>query len=850
MLALLTLLYSFFPVALAAPGDVDQTFVGFSSDGIVTASSLNGRGMVIQPDGKMVIVGYPGGTSVDVLRYLPNGQPDSTLGGDGRVTIPAPTGMEAITPYDVAVQADGRIVVAGHNTTSIGNAASNFLLMRLTHSGQLDPTFGNGGFVLTDFSNDSDVAEKVLIQPDGKIVAAGSAYGGSLSYTDFAVARYTTGGILDNTFGGGDGKVKISFDISEFAHDIVLQSNGKLVVVGASYIGNNHDFAVARLETDGTLDDNSNGDGGFSGDGKLTTGFGDEEEATAVAVQADGKIIVAGHAFSDSPKKSFIARFKSNGDLDGTFGSGGKLTLPAKELWDLALQPDGKMLTLGWHTPLAGGNRQYALHRLLPNGAPDTTFDGDGIASLDLSGFNQGKALALQPDGRILAMGNNQNDMNLVRLWPDGTTFDTGGQQTHGLAFPPTYQPGHREVVNGLALQPNSSFLVAGQLYAPNYAFSDAFVTRFTSDGLVEAGFGVNGSARVTSGVFSAAKAVVVQPDGKVVIAGYSAFNAAYTVMDFLVARFNPNGTPDASFGTNGVTLVDFANGPDAGTALALTPDGKIVVAGQIQGSRSIWGVVRLTGSGQPDNSFGGNGKAYVDFNGSNALNAVVVQSDGKIIVGGTFNGDFALHRLLENGPSDPGFGSNGGGYNFTNMGGTDSITALALAPNGWIYAAGHRTKPGDVDMALAQYTPEGILASCSDLGNCHNWPSGTFFVNQGINDYAYALDLRGDNQLVAAGCVNQHFAAVQVRTDGDPTPLPFNTDFVGYPDCAKGVKFMPGTNKIVLVGDQDLYPFSSDSNIALARFETTVNTPGPNPNPTPPPTSTVYPVYLPIIMR
>jgi uncharacterized delta-60 repeat protein len=223
---------------------VDPTFVGFSSDGIVNASSLNGRGMVIQPDGRMVIVGYPGGTSVDGLRYLPTGQPDSTLGGDGRVTIPAPIGMEAITPYDVAVQADGRIVVAGHNTASTGNAASNFLLMRLTHSGQLDPTFGNGGFVLTDLSNDSDVARKVLIQPDGKIVAAGSARDGELVFNDFAVVRYTTGGILDNTFGGGDGQVTIPFAKTENAYDIVLQSNGKRVVVGGSIIGDDFDFAV------------------------------------------------------------------------------------------------------------------------------------------------------------------------------------------------------------------------------------------------------------------------------------------------------------------------------------------------------------------------------------------------------------------------------------------------------------------------------------------------------------------------------------------------------------------------------------------------------------------------------
>ncbi len=315
--------------------------------------------------------------------------------------------------------------------------------------------------------------------------------------------------------------------------------------------------------------------------------------------------------------------------------------------------------------------------------------------------------------------------------------------------------------------------------------------------------------------------------------------------MDFLVARFLPNGGIDSSFGTGGVTTIDFAVRADKATALALAPDGKIVVAGPVEGTRFIWGVARLTASGQLDNSFNQGGKAYVDFNVANGVSAVLAQPDKKIILGGYFNGDFALHRLLESGQPDPGFGSNGNGYSLTNLGGAEAINALALAPNGWIYAAGYRTTGSGTsrnsDMALAQYSPQGILTACDDPNNCHIWPSGTFFFDQARNDYAYALDLRADGQLVAAGCSNQHFAAVQVRTDGEPTPRPFNTDFVGLPDCASAVKFS-GANKILLAGAH--YLDGSDNNIALARFETTVNTPGPNPTPG------LGRVYLPIIMR
>jgi len=133
--------------------------------------------------------------------------------------------------------------------------------------------------------------------------------------------------------------------------------------------------------------------------------------------------------------------------------------------------------------------------------------------------------------------------------------------------------------------------------------------------------------------------------------------------------------------------------------------------------------------------------------------------------------------------------------------------------------------------MALAQYTQNGQLATCANIANCKNWPNGTYFVDAGSDDYARSLDLRSDNQLAVAGCSSGHFAAVQVRTDGPPVPLPFNTDFVGDQECARGVKFI-GTNQVVLAGSQDLSPFSSDHNIALARFETTTNGKVPAPLP------------------
>jgi uncharacterized delta-60 repeat protein len=803
------------PAAQAAPSDLDTTFAGFGNNGVVTPPGLTSvNDIAVQPDGKLVAVGNTTmAFQLAVYRYLPNGRLDTSFDGDGKAIFSDMFHAEA-----VALQSDGRIVVGGTRWSGSGNG-HDFQLARLTPSGALDLSFDGDGWA-EDFDPELIWLDAILVQPDGKIVACGYAVVGGDE--DFGVTRYNENGSRDNSF-GGDGKVTVGFGGDDRCHNLALQNDGKLLVVGTKS-GSDDDFAVARLESDGTLDDTSNGDGGFDGNGKLTTNFVRFETAYAVAIQPDSKIVVLGSSpYEYSLDGSYIARYLPSGALDTTFGSGGKRIIPTDQLLDLVLQPDGKLLALGHHR---SDNRfKFALHRMLPSGAPDTTFDGDGIAWLDFGGQDSGRALALQPDGRILAAGIKDYAAGLlVRLWPDGT-LDRGGQQTHSLTFAPNYQPGYRETVYGMALQDDGSFLVAGQVYNSQYTVGDSFLTRFRSDGQPDTAFGANGSAFIFgSGLNNnAALAVAVQEDGKIVIAGYRASNAQGTGKDFQVARFLPNGSIDINFGAQGVTVVDFVGGEDFATALALAPDGKIVVAGPITGYYSIWGVARLTSSGQLDSSFNGGGWTYVDFNGHNSVNAVLVQPDRKIILGGHFNGDFALHRLLENGAPDPGFGSTGSGATLTNLGDNERINALALAANGWIYAAGYRDDDNTSgrDMALAQYTPQGILASCADPANCQNWPSGTFFMDGGGSDNTYALDLRGDNQLVAAGCLNRHFAAVQLPTDRNPSPLLFSTDFVGGYDCATAVKFSRG-NTILLAGNQELLPFSTDSNIALARFQTT----------------------------
>jgi uncharacterized delta-60 repeat protein len=787
--------------ATAPPGTLDTTFAGFTDDGIVFENGLqNISSIAIQPDGNIVVAGSTGTKDqFGVFRYLPAGQLDPSFDGDGKVIF-----SDLFTARTVALQRDGAIVVGG-------TRGERFSMARLTPRGALDTSFDGDGFFV-ETTTELSILQDMVVQSDGKIVACGWAKVNN-GY-DFGIARYTANGWRDTSF-DGDGKVTIPFGANDGCNGVVQQSDGKLVLAGSRQTDNpfgDNDFAVARLLSNGTLD------GSFDGDGKLTTGFGGDESAADVALQPDGKIVVLG--FDVSPDASFIARYLPNGALDPTLDSDGKRSIPVDRLSALALQPDGKLLALGFHES-PDGDQKFALHRLLANGAPDATFDFDGIAWLDFGGRDRGAALALQPDGRILVGGTKRTAGVLARLWPDGTTFDTGGQQTHAMVAGSAYLPGSNESANALAVQNDGKLLVAGELRNRAGTRSDATLTRFFPDGQIDPSFGARGTSYAFSGTFNAGRAIAIQPDGMIVIAGYTAGGGMSD--DFLVARFTPAGTIDFTFGSNGAYRVDFAGGPDRGTALALAPDGEIVVAGSAwNGSRYMWGVARLLSNGTPDSSFDGDGKLLVDAGPASGANAVVVQPDKRILVGGNSGGnDFAVARLLENGALDATFGEYKNGFTITDMGGNDGITALALASNGWIYAAGYSYQGGIDDFALNQYRPNGVLASCPVGQTCGNWPEGKSFINMGGSDQPYAIALRGDNQLVVAGCSDRHMAAVQLSTTDLAQPaIRFQTDFVGYFDCAYGVQFS-GTskNKIVLVGQQS---YGSDSNIALARFQTT----------------------------
>ena len=417
-----------FTIALAAPGDLDTTFDG---DGLVTSYAVPANpsrwdiagGITIQSDGKIVVAGYsriPSTATNDfaVLRYNTDGTLDSTFSGDGRLI----TNFGGIDQaLDVAVQADGKIVAIGQKCNNTG-AICDVALARYKTGGGLDATFSGDGKQTSDFGGDDNGSfGGIAIQSNGKIVVAGYMWNGT-DY-DFAVYRYLSGGALDTTF-SGDGMVNFGFGTGrqDFAEDVVVQSDGKIVVIGVTgdANGENGNFAVARLNKGGSLDT------AFSGDGKLTTNFGGDDLGDSVALQSDGKIVVAGQKVTATLSYFALARYNTNGTLDTTFNGTGKKTFSVITSMDslarsVLVQSDGKIVITGFASN--GANNDFALARLDSAGAFDSTFSGDGKVTIDFGGNDFGRDIALQSlDGKYLLAGSTndgaQSDFAVARVLP------------------------------------------------------------------------------------------------------------------------------------------------------------------------------------------------------------------------------------------------------------------------------------------------------------------------------------------------------------------------------------------------------------------------------------------------
>ncbi len=442
----------FKPLTNTGAGSLDSTFGTNGTLLVPGAPNATGQAVAIQSDGKIVIAGYSGiegnnNSESDFLaaRFNSNGTIDSAFGIDGwsRVSITGEAKLDFAN--SVAIQPDGKIVLAGYLRDSSGNWA--FAVARLNSNGDIDSSFGNNGslgFFITG-GDGSDLANSVAIQSDGKIVIAGDSYGqfyvsalGSYETNQaFAVVRLNSDGSFDNTFGiGGKERYQFLNDSTESScNAVVIQSDGKIVVAGTTSQNNTY-FNVTRLNPDGSLDNTfgTNGTNLFLlNDGDMTS----QKDCTSAAIQIDGKIVLGGNTVNPYSSIAYfaLARVNPNGSIDSSFGLNGSEivrkespTFSRSDFFgtSIAVQSDGKIIEGGYEDVL----NDFTLACFNPDGTIDSTFGSNGWAFAHIGSILDAgdmTGMAIDQDGNIVAAGSSA-DENLyssfaaARFLSDGIT--------------------------------------------------------------------------------------------------------------------------------------------------------------------------------------------------------------------------------------------------------------------------------------------------------------------------------------------------------------------------------------------------------------------------------------------
>lgn len=729
--------------AVANSGDLDYTFnnngyVRFGFGGGADA----GQAVALQPDGKSVVVASSRQASrmvISVLRYLPDGSFDPSFNGNGRVFLRL--GNQDTLAGGVAIQPDGKIVIAG-STKPWGNR--DFAVIRLNANGSLDTAFGVGGLATTDFTGGDDDAKTVLLQSDGKIVVIGGVesffQNGSRGH-HLGIARYNADGSTDLSF-NGIGRVTTG---EGYANSGALQADGKILAGGwCQNPGDAQFFCVARFAADGALDPS------FGGTGKVITNL--QGAAYGLALQPDGKVVLAG--FTINGAGFTFARFDSNGAYDNTFGSGGKVfsnitgSDDGSQARSVVVQPDGKILASGYARPSGYGHDTVVAMRLETSGSLDNSFDGDGkLVYSPSAGTSRGYGALSGPDGKILITGSakpgDNDDLLVSRFNTDGS-----GDATFGSAGSKISDEGDTTSrLRAIALQTDGKMVLAG-----NQSQSGPRVARLNADSTFDLSFNGTGKVILSAWFDVELTAMAVQPDDKILIAGNYAGSA-------MVGRINRDGNIDESFGISGRSVI----GKISVNAIALQPDGKIVLGGKSIGGGLA--VVRLVADGRRDSTFDRDGRVEASAgNDGGELTAISVQADGKIISAGQVNDGqtaFLLFRVNPNGTYDKQFGSNGISISHPTQ--WDSYaTSLALNGDGQAIVAGYvQISPIAYEFVVARYDSNGSIdPSFNGTGANRTDLAPT-------DGRAAAVALRSDGKIVLGGNTNTDISTVRFYANG-----------------------------------------------------------------------------------
>jgi uncharacterized delta-60 repeat protein len=532
-----------------------------------------------------------------VARLNSDGTLDANFDTDGKAAISVPGAqfyLDAVytSPrQSLAIDSAGRLLVTG--LYSSPTTGGDFAVVRLDPIGTLDGDFGSGGLVSVSFtapdlgSYGHDTVSGIALDPSGRIVLAGTAnvYGFAVTGPDFALARLNNDGTLDSTF-DGDGRVitDVFGPSTDSAADLVItQPDGKIIVVGTSRGGvGSPRLAVLRYNVDGTLD-STFGTGGEAVFSAPLVG-----DASAAALDSAGRIILGVGVD--------VLRLNTGGTPDTSFGVDGWVSTLAGLIRDLVVDANDRIVIVD------GG---FGVTRLNTDGTPDPSFDGDGrVPAISFGPGTSGDAggVAIDAAGRIIAAGLTYNpagtyfDFAVARLNADGsldTSFDTDGKTTLSFGTGATYDVAHDVTVDSA-----NRIVVAGFTYNP-ITYADFAVVRFNVDGTLDASFGTGGQTTFNlSPSDDVAYAVAIDSAGYIVLAGSTTANYYTSNYDFAVALLKPDGCPDVDFGNGGAVITGF--GPqsfDRAAGVAFDSAGRVVVVGTNHDGPSYYPSPSPTGS-------------------------------------------------------------------------------------------------------------------------------------------------------------------------------------------------------------------------------------------------------------
>lgn len=620
------------------------------------------------------------------------------------------------------LQSDGKLIMTGA-LCSASSQLPDWLAIRLHPGGVEDAGFANNA-ILTQYG----WAAFTLLPGDRLLVA--SSWG--------KVSRFFEDGLPDILFGNnGIVQADAYFDLAPLrVQALLVQPDGKMLLAGGalSSYPEYGEFFIIRLLPDGSPDP------GFGENGLVQQFPANLLPVRHLALQADGKILAASSSSEDFKPRA--VRLNEDGSFDETFGQNGISVPPGPENTEgrfVTVQPDGKV----WLS-CSGGS----LFRLLPDGQPDSTFHGDGHMLIPNGGSYRG-AIGVQEDGKVVA-GFSENGNFAIGRW----NGDGSADSTFGLN-------GVQEVnIWGIDQFTALQLLPDGKIAAGGYSDGGISVVQLLPDGSLDPDFASAGIYhKYMGGGYATLAGLGIQSSGKIVAGGTA------SIGNIAVSRYLGNGSPDPEFGIQGQSIVNLENLEFQANAMALQPDDKIVLAGNLGNDFFLF---RMLPDGAPDTMFGQNGIVVVETgNHKTACTELLIQPDGKFLLAGRWNNAFALLRCLPDGQADTGFGEGG----WAKIPGLAQANAIALQADGRILAS---SPPDSEGFNLFRFLPDGT----TDLS--FNFFGKAITGIEGLE----AICVQPDGKILAGGFIEYYSQPLMIRLlpGGALDPGFQFTDLFSYP--------------------------------------------------------------------